>query len=167
MTAAPGQMTDKAAEAFADYASMPPATRSLRALAERYARQNRYKTSTSAFSQLSAWSTKFQWQGRIAEAVTDAVTRKLEQAAELDADTFLVTSQRLNDLVNSPGYIDPANVTRVRESVRKPEAKNVSSIDVRHTGTVKHAHHDMSRFTDEELEAMERIADRHNAEVTA
>lgn len=163
MTAANGQMTDKAAEAFAAYVDLGPG-RSLEALARRYKRSTE-PVPTKHVQTLKTWSAKYGWQARISDAVTAAVTRKLEQAAELDADTFLKTSQRLNDLVNSPGYIDPGNVTRVRESVRKAESKSVASIDVRHSGTVKHAHHDMSMFTDDELEAMAAIAERHSAEV--
>lgn len=123
-------MTDKAAEAFADYASMKPGKRSLRGLAEEYAAQNRYRTATTAFSQLRTWSSKYQWPERIAEAVTSAVTRKLEMAAELDADTFLETSKRLNETIHGPGFIGPADVTRIRESVRKPEPKGGTSVSV-------------------------------------
>ena len=165
MTAAPGQMTDKAAEAFADYVSIGP-QRSLEALARRY-QTSTEPVPTKQLSRLKIWSSKYQWQTRIPAAVTEITELKLKQAAELDADTFVETSRRLNSLVHSPGHMHPGDVTRIRESVRKPEAKNVSSIDVRHTGTVKHAHHDMSTFTDEEIDTLAAIAERQKAEVTA
>ena len=160
------EMTDKAAEAFREYVELGP-DRSHKKLARRFLAEGRYKSFDSAIGSISKWSAKYSWPARISMAVTESVTRKLEQAAELDADTFLKTSQRLNDLVNSPGYIDPGNVTRVRESVRKAESKSVASIDVRHSGTVKHAHHDMSTFTDEEIDTLAAIAERQKAEVTA
>lgn len=116
---------------------------------------------------LSHWSVEYRWQARVAEAATAISARMLEEAAELDADTFLKTSQRLNELVAGPGFIDPANVTRIRESVRKPESKSTASIDVHHSGTIKHAHHDMSAFTDEEIDTLAAIAERHKAEASA
>lgn len=158
-------MTDKAAEAFSDYVDLEPGKRSLRALAEIYVQQKRYRTATTAVGQLGRWSSQYQWPARIAEAVTVRVTRKLEEAAELDADTFNKTSKRLNDLVSSPGHIHPGDVTRIRESVRKPEPKPTATIDVKHSGTVKHAHHDMSQFTDDEIETLAAIAERQLAEV--
>lgn len=149
-------MTDKAAEAFADYVDLGP-KRSLEALVDRYKFASK-PVPTKRINTLKDWSSKYQWQARISEAVTQAVTRKLELAAELDADTFYKTSQRLNETVSGPGFIGPADVTRIRESVRKPEPK--TTVDVTHSGTIKHAHHDMSQFTDEEIDTLAEIAKR-------
>lgn len=149
-------MTDKAAEAFADYVELGPG-RSLSRLASVY-KSSTIPTPTKTLRTLTGWSSKYQWQARISEAVTQAVTRKLELAAELDADTFLKTSERLNETVSGPGFIGPADVTRIRESVRKPEAK--TTVDVTHSGTIKHAHRDMSQFTDEEIDTLAEIAKR-------
>ena len=160
------QMTDKAAQAFADYVAMLPGKRSLDALAEQY-KSSTKPVPTKHASRLRYWSSKYQWQARISEAVTQAVTRKLELAAELDADTFLKTSERLNETISTPGHMHPADVTRIRESVRKPEPKAAASIDVTHSGTIKHAHHDMSGFTDDEIDALAEIAERQKAEVAS
>ena len=149
-------MTDKAAAAFADYIGMGPG-RSLASLCNRYQKSTKAPP-TKRLETLKEWSTKYQWQARISSAVTEAVTRKLELAAELDADTFFKTSQRLNETVSSPGFIGPGDITRIRESVRKPEPK--TTVDVTHSGTIKHAHHDMSQFTDEEIDTLAEIAKR-------
>ena len=150
-------MTDKAAEAFAEYVKLGP-KRSQVLLAENLHRQGRYKSVVSALGSISKWSVKYQWPARISEAVTEAVTRKLERAAELDADTFERSSERLNELINLPGHMHPGDVTRIRESVRKAEPK--ATVDVTHSGTIKHAHHDMSQFTDEEIDTLAEIAKR-------
>lgn len=109
---------------------MPPGKRSLRALAEEYARQNRYKTASTAFGQLTRWSSEYAWQARIAGAVTEGVTRKLEEAAELDADTFVETARRFNELIHAPGFFDAHTLARIRESVRKTEPKGAMSVNV-------------------------------------
>lgn len=156
-------MTDKAAEAFADYVELGP-KRSLPTLAAAY-KLCTEPVPTKHIQTLKTWSSKYQWQARISSAVTQAVTRKLELAAELDADTFLKTSERLNETMSSPGYIHPSDVTRIRESVRKAEPKATTTVDVKHSGTIKHAHHDMSQFTDDEIDTLAEIASRQKAEV--
>lgn len=159
-------MTDKAAAAFADYVDMPPGERSLEALAAKYRRRTE-SVPTKQLSRLKVWSAKYEWPRLIATAITENVRRKLELAAELDADTFLKTSERLHETVASPGYIHPSDVTRIRESVRKAEPKATTTVDVKHSGTVKHAHHDMSQFTDDEIDTLAEIASRQKAEVTS
>lgn len=157
-------MTAAAAEAFAAYVELGP-KRSLESLASMY-RNSAEPAPTKHLRTLKDWSAKFQWQARITEAVTAAASRKLELAAELDADTFFKTSERLNETVSGPGFIDPGNLTRIRESVRKPEPKQSASIDVTHSGTIKHAHHDMSAFTDEEIDTLAELAEKKLAEAS-
>jgi hypothetical protein len=84
--------TPKAAQALADYVAMGPG-RSLSKLAAQYVIQNRYKTKATARSILEQWSIKYQWQARIAEAITERTMALLSEAAELDAETFLAISQ--------------------------------------------------------------------------
>lgn len=155
------QMTDKAAEAFAEYVDLGP-KRSQVLLAEKLHREGRYTSVVSALGSISKWSAKYQWPARIADAVTTAVTRKLEMAAEIDADTFLQTSERLNQAVRS--VADTRDIVSIRETVRKSEPRNKATIDVTHSGTIKHAHHDMSAFTDEEIDTLAELAERKLAE---
>lgn len=152
--------TAKAAQAFADYVQLGP-KRSLETLAAAY-RISTEPAPTLHLRTLKEWSAKYRWQERIREAVTEATTKALEEAAELDAATFLETSRRLYGLITGTEHIHPQEVVRVRESVRKPEPK--STVDVRHTGTIKHAHHDMSAFTDDEIVTLAAIAERQKAE---
>ena len=135
--------------------------RSLRALANNYVKQKRYKTDTTALNQLAKWSREFEWQSRIVSAVGERSRLKLERSEELNADTNLKAAERLNDIVSSPGHIDPNTLIRIMDATRKPESK--STIDVKHSGTIKHAHHDMSAFTDEEIDTLAEIAERQKA----
>lgn len=157
-------MTDKAAEVFAEYVNLGP-RRSQVLLAEKLHRDGRYTSVVSALGSISKWSAKYRWPDRIAQYVTAGVTRKLQEAAELDADTFVETARRFNDLIHSPGYFDANTLARIRESVRKPEPKTTATVDVHHSGTIKHAHHDMSAFTDEEIDTLAEIAARRKSEV--
>ena len=163
-------MTDKAAEAFADYASMKPGKRSLRGLAETYVQQDRYKTASTAFRQLSRWSGQYQWPDRIASVTTAAANRKLELSAELDADTHFETARRFNDLIHSPGFIDANTLARIRESVRKPEPKGGTSVSVNLDIQISQAIEriaDAEGMTDAEREEFERDVKMHLEKVRA
>jgi predicted amino acid-binding ACT domain protein len=54
----------------------------------------------------------------------------LKEAAELDADTFLVTSRLLNERVKMTMAVDTDHVVKVRESVRKAVPKGGASVSV-------------------------------------
>ena len=157
-------MTENAAKAFEDYADMLPGERSLEALAAEY-RSRTTPVPTRQLSRLKIWSAKYQWPALIDTVATERARQKLEEAAEIDADTFHKTSKRLNEIVSGPGFVPPSDVTRIRESVRKPESK--TTVDVTHSGTIKHAHHDMSAFTDEEIDVLADLAERRKAEANA
>ena len=157
-------MTLKATAAFAEYVAMGDG-RSLEKLAEARVSRKLARSVPSSLNVLKRWSARYCWQERIRSTTTQSAQAMLEEAAELDADTFLKTSRIMNQTVNDP-RVDPLDIIRIRESVRRPQAKNVASIDVRHTGTIKHAHHDMSHFTDDEIDTLAAIAERHKAEVT-
>lgn len=150
-------MTDKAAEAFEDYADMLPSERSLEALAAEY--QSRTEpVPTRQLSRLKIWSSKYQWRSLIDTVATERAKKKLAQSHDIDADTFLRSSKKLNDAIR--GAVDPREIVTIRESVRKPTSKATATVDVTHSGTIKHAHHDMSQFTDEEIDTLAEIARR-------
>lgn len=153
-------MKANVAEAFDEYVELGP-KRSYRALAEKFRLQTDPKPPTKRLKTISDWAVKFQWQMRLGEAINKNTQKKLERANELDADTFLHSSEKLNDAIKNAS--DPREIVSIRESVRKSEPK--TSVDVTHSGTIKHAHHDMSGFTDEEIDTLAEIAKRKKAEV--
>ena len=119
----------KAKEAFAQYAALGPG-RSLRKLANLMVQQGLYKSSTVAFRSLGEWSSQHNWQERIGNAATERSEAMLKEAAELDADTFLVTSRLLNERVKMTMAVDTDHVVKVRESVRKAVPKGGASVSV-------------------------------------
>ena len=127
----------KAEEAFADYVALGP-SRSLRALAAVYVKQGRYKSETTAFNAVAHWSGKFRWQERLAEAASARSTALLEQAAELDADTFRRSSELLNERMHYSHPGDTEVVIKMRESVRKPAPKGGASVSVNVSVEVRH-----------------------------
>jgi len=155
----------EAAECFAAYVAMG-VNRSLRKLATELVRQNQYKTETKALNSIARWSTQHNWQDRIEQAATERAERMLREAGELDADTFLRTSRHLHRQVNDFSSY-PDTVIKIRESVRKPMPKGGAQVDVVHSGTIKHAHKDMTAFTDDEIDALATIAERRKREIAA
>lgn len=149
------EMTPKAAEAFALYVGMGH-RRSLRGLAEYLVTQKYYKTASTAFTILRDWSVKYDWQARLASAVTALTESRLELAAEIDAASFLKTSERIAERLDwtMPEHID--TVLKIRESVRKPSTKT-PSLQINFTLIVKQMAEkyglteDESRELDEEL----------------
>lgn len=115
-------MTPKAAEAFAAYVEMGHG-RTMRRLAEQMVQQGHYKTATTALRKLAEWSSEYGWQDRISLAITAKTEAALQQAAELDAGSFLKTSEMIAErlYMSSPLNIDM--VIKARESVRKPVTK--------------------------------------------
>lgn len=122
--------TPRAAEAFERYLAMGP-KRSIRALAERDAAQNLYKNATAAHRVYADWSVKYRWRTRLAEAASVRTERLLGEAAELDADTFRLTSEKLHERM---GMMTPAlhldAIVKLRESVRKPAQKGAGTVAV-------------------------------------
>jgi hypothetical protein len=160
------QESPKAAQAFADYVDLGPA-RSLKLLAQRYVEQKRYKTTTTAKGQLARWSVQFHWQERLTAAASARSERLLEQAAEIDADSFYKSSVELNKAitksVRSNGG-DIRHVISIRESVRKPSSKGSTSVNVSLSVEVRQAAEKMAAelgISPEELIAdAEEIAQR-------
>lgn len=121
--------TAPAAEAFRDYVALGP-KRSLRLLAKIYAERERYKTATTAFSVLSRWSALFRWQERLAAATSAHIDAILAEAGEVDAKTFLRTSELLAERVAMSQPLDADFLVKVRESVRKPAPRGAGGVDV-------------------------------------
>lgn len=115
-------MPPKAAEAFALYVGMGPG-RSLRALASVLVEQDRYRTATTALGVLRDYSVRYRWQERLSAAITAKTEEALAKAVEIDAQSFLRTSELLARRIATaePGEIDV--VIKARESVRKPEPR--------------------------------------------
>lgn len=104
--------------------------RSLRKLADQYVEQKIYKAYATAVFVLNRWSSKYQWQARLTEAATAQSTAMLEEAANLDADTFIATSRLLNERIRYATRDHADLIVKVRESVRRPVAKGGTSVDV-------------------------------------
>ena len=117
-----------AAQAFADYVGLGPG-RTLEALAEMYQARTE-PVPTRQLSRLKIWSTAFGWQARLTAARNEATERKLEEAAELDADTFRETSVLLNERVKYTTRHHLDEIVKMRESVRKPTPKGGTSVNV-------------------------------------
>lgn len=116
----------RAENAFLDYVNMGP-SRSLELLAGSY--QSRTESvPTKQVSTLKAWSTRYHWQARIANAASERSDAILREAAELDADTFVKTSQKLNKEIAHALETDV--VIKIRESVRKAVPKGGTSVSV-------------------------------------
>lgn len=127
------QMTPKAAQAFDDFVALGP-TRSLRKLYERYRQQTVSKPPSSRLETLFEWSTKYGWQDRIASAVTALAEARLEMASEIDAGSFLKTSELIAERLTwtTPHHLD--SILDIRSAVRKPATKGATvtvTIEVR------------------------------------
>ncbi len=164
MPAARTTDTPKAAEAFAAYVALGPG-RTLRTLADQYVQQGRYKTAATALRIFADWSVRDRWQDRIRDVLTAEAERNLEEAAMLDAATFLQSSRLLYERMQYATREHADALVKMRESVRRPAPK-LGTIDVKHSGTIKHAHHDMSHFTDDEIDALAAIAERRMVEAS-
>lgn len=120
----------KAADAFRRYVALGPG-RSLRKLAAQDVQHGLYKNTTAALRTYAKWSVDYGWQERLAHAADAAAEHMLEEAARLDAETFLATSRLLNERAKwtDAGHLDA--VVKMRESVRKPQPKGGTSVNVR------------------------------------
>lgn len=123
------QETAKAAEAFAAYVALGPG-RSLEKLAQQRVRQGYGKSTASVVRVLERWSSLYGWQDRIASARTEQSERMLQEAADLDAETFLETSRLLNERVHYSTRHHLDEIVKMRESVRKPTPKGGTSVNV-------------------------------------
>jgi hypothetical protein len=128
MTDGDAIMTPKAAEAFAVYVGMGPG-RSLTNLAHALAERDWYKTTPTARRVVADWSTKYRWQERLSAAITAKIDDVLAKAVEIDAQSFLRTSELLAKQLTVVEPVQVDTIIKMRESVRKPEPKHA-------TGTV-------------------------------
>jgi len=115
--------TPRSAQAFADYVAMG-SRRSLLALVAGYRRQTATDPPSRRLETLQDWSVKYAWQKRIAGAITDRTAAMLDEAAELDTETFAITSRLLRDRVSqlTPLFLDA--ILDVRKGVRPPAPKS-------------------------------------------
>ena len=133
MPANPGQaipdMTPKAAAAFDEYVALGD-DRSLELLAEHRVSQGRAKTIPTALTHMKQWSAKYKWPARIAAVTTRSAEAKLEEAADLDADTFLHSSRILNERMKCATREHADAIVKMRESVRRPAPKGGTAVSV-------------------------------------
>lgn len=158
MASAPGQLneTPKAASAFEAYVALGEG-RSLRALAEQRVRQGYGRSTVNVLRVLERWSSDYHWQARIKQAATDRANAMLEEAANIDSDTFLQSSRILNERMQlaTSGHVDM--VVKIRESVRKPTPKSGTSVNVNVSVEVREWAERIAR--EEGLDADQLIAD--------
>lgn len=116
----------KAAEAFSIYVRMGPG-RSLTSLAHVLVERNWYKTAPTARRMVAEWSVRHNWQERLSGAITAKTEEALAKAAEIDAQSFLRSSELIAKRLSwtDAGHIDA--VIKMRESVRKPEPKHAGA----------------------------------------
>jgi len=156
----------RAEQAFADYVAMGP-SRSLRALAEAY--QGGIKPApTRKLRTLAEWSTRYRWQERIAKAVTELTEAKMREAAELDAASFLRTSEVIAAIsvlmMQNPLDVSVADVVKLRESVRRPVASSTTvhlnlSVDIEVRQIAERIARDRGLDVDDVLAEAMRILD--------
>lgn len=152
------QETPKAAEAFRRYILLGH-SRSLRKLADDLTAQNYYKTSATAMAIVSNWSSKFRWQERIEQASTEQAEQMLRQAADLDADTFLLSSKLLNERMKYATRDHADAIVKWRESVRKPAPKSGTSVNVKVSVEVRQLAEQMARSLGIDAEELLREAE--------
>lgn len=121
-----GQETAKAAAAFAAYVEMGVG-RSLRNLARQMVEQGYYETATTALKVLGGWSSKHAWQARLSAAITAKTDEALAKAAEIDAASFLRTSELVAERLSYTSPVDTNTVLAIRSAVRKPEPKQAGA----------------------------------------
>ncbi len=117
-TKAPPKETAKAAQAFADYYALG-ANRSLEKLTAQYVENGHVGKPSAIVRQLERWSAYHHWQARINQRIAD----QLESAAELDAESFQITTQKLRKIIEWAERLD--DVVKIRETVRVGKASNV------------------------------------------
>ncbi len=83
---------------------------------------------TRHLTTLKVWSSRYGWQDRIARIEQQAAEQALADAAIIDAQTFLKSSQLLAERMNlsTPLHVDA--VVKIRESVRKPQAQQAAVV---------------------------------------
>lgn len=153
-------------EAFADYVRLPRPERSYTNLAQLYVERKYYDTVATARSVIARWAGEHRWQERIEAAATEQSERELREAAELDANTYLRTSQELNRRAEFVDGLHMDELVRMRESVRKPAVKGTMEVTGKNGGPIQHDHivRDMSAFTDDEMDALAELAERKKTE---
>lgn len=97
-----------------------------RELAEVLVERGRYKSVTGAFSSIGYFASRDKWQDRKAQALEEAAIACLQEAARIDATSFLKTSKEIATRLRytTSEHLDP--LLKMRESVRKPVTKTTN-----------------------------------------
>ncbi len=128
MPDSPAKPNPRAELAFVDYVAMGSG-RSLRALHEQY-RQITSKPPAKSLDTLFDWSVRYRWQARLEQAATEQSESLLQEAAALDAETFLQSSRLLNERMKYATREHADAIVKMRESVRKPVPKGGAGVNV-------------------------------------
>lgn len=129
--------------AFAEYVNLGSG-RSLEKLCDLY-RSRTDSVPTKHLTTLKTWSIRYAWQNRIADAVTARSQRMLADASDLDADTFLLSSRLLNERMRYATRDHADSIVKWRESVRKPQPKSGTSVNVKVSVEVRHLAEQMAQ----------------------
>lgn len=146
-----------AAAAFDDFVALGDG-RSLAKLADQY-QSDTEPTPTKRLRTLKEWSAKYGWVARIAEAEEHAAESKLREAARLDADTFLKTSRELNSRAAFTSAVPMDELVRMRESVRKPQPKGGTAVNVKVSVEVRQLAEQMAESLGMDAEELIREAE--------
>lgn len=147
----------EAAEAFAAYVALGP-KRSLDKLATLRVDRGLAKTHHSALIVVKRWSSAHGWQIRLVNAVNARTQSLLEEAAEIDSETFTITSRLLNERAKQTTPLFADLLLQIRAGV-KPATPNAVNVNLKHSGSVNHNHRDLSMFTDDQIERMATISE--------
>jgi hypothetical protein len=146
-----------AAQAFADYVALGPG-RSLSKLFDSY-QQRTDSAPRHALTTLKRWSTRFNWQARIVDAATQRTQSMLSEIAELDADTFAITSHVLRQRLNDAETAIPLEpLLRLRESVRPKSDRTGVTLNVNIYQQAERMAERLGITADELMADAERIA---------
>ncbi len=89
----------------------------------------RYRTSTTALSRIKAFAAAGNWQARKLGALTAAAELDLQEAAALDANSFLNFSRAINERSKYANKDNAATLVPMRESVRRKTPIEITGKD--------------------------------------
>jgi hypothetical protein len=93
-------------------------------------RQGYYKTAATAARRVADIASRDKWQDRKAQALNDAAMTALEEAARIDAQSFLLTSKELARRLRYTTSEHLDSLLKMRESVRKPTPKSTTTVSI-------------------------------------
>ncbi len=108
---------------------------SYRAFADLLVLQKRYKTHTTALQLIGRYASAGHWQARRRNALTAAAEEQLQEAAAIDADSFLHFSRAINQRARYTTRENADAIVKMRESVRR---KTPIEITGKNGGPIQH-----------------------------